>query len=129
LMLTYPGAINSPDHSSFTRRAAMVAGSVRPPRLDVANESLVRAHLQAVWLAQVRLPLGDSVEEVIDTDNEAQLPLRAAAAAALQLSDAAKNEVRERARRLLQFDLAALANGGWFSDTWLETVINEAPTN
>ena len=27
----------------------MVAGSVSPPRLDVANEDLVRAHVQAVW--------------------------------------------------------------------------------
>jgi hypothetical protein len=66
---------------------------------------------------------------VIDTDNEAQLPLRLAAADAIQVSEAAKTEVRERARRILQFDLAALANAGWFSDTWLETVINEAPTN
>jgi ATP-dependent helicase YprA (DUF1998 family) len=129
LIITYCGAINSHDQYFFNRRADMVAGSVRPPRLDVANESLVRAHLQAVWLAQVRLPLGDSIEEVIDTDNEAQLPLRATAADAIQLSDAAKNEVRERARRILQFDLAALANAGWFSDTWLETVFNEAPTN
>jgi Domain of unknown function (DUF1998) len=129
LIFTYCGAINSHDQYFFNRRADMVAGSVRPPRLDVANESLVRAHLHAVWLAQVRLPLGDSIEQVIDTDDEVQLPLRPEAADAIQLSEAARNEVRERARRILQFDLAALANAGWFSDTWLETVITEAPTN
>jgi Lhr-like helicase len=129
LIFTYCGAINSHDQYFFNRRADMVAGSVRPPRLDVANESLVRAHLHAVWLAQVRLPLGDSIEQVIDTDDEVQLPLRAEAADAIQLSEAARNEVRERARRILQFDLAALANAGWFSDTWLETVFAEAPTN
>ncbi len=129
LIFTYCGAINSHDQYFFNRRADMVAGSVRPPRLDVANESLVRAHLHAVWLAQVRLPLGDSIEEVIDTDDEAQLPLRANAAAAIQLSEAARHEVRERARRILQFDLAALANAGWFSDTWVESVIAEAPVN
>jgi hypothetical protein len=129
LIFTYCGAINSHDQYFFNRRTDMVAGSVRPPRLDVANESLVRAHLHAVWLAQVRLPLGDSIEQVIDTDDEVQLPLRAEAVDAIQLSEAARNEVRERARRILQFDLAALANAGWFSDTWLETVIAEAPTN
>jgi Lhr-like helicase len=129
LIFTYCGAINSHDQYFFNRRADMVAGSVRPPRLEVANESLVRAHLHAVWLAQVRLPLGDSIEQVIDTDNEVQLPLRPEAADAIQLSEAARNEVRERARRILQFDLAALANAGWFSDTWLETVITEAPIN
>ena len=32
----------------------MVAGQVRPPRLDLANEDLVRAHVHAVWLAETR---------------------------------------------------------------------------
>src|SRR6185369_4486925 len=99
----------------FNRRADMVAGSVRPPRLDIANEALVRAHLHAVWLAQVRLPLGDSIEEVIDTD-DGQLALRTAAADAIRLSEAARNEVRERVRRILAFDDATLRNSGWFSD-------------
>jgi ATP-dependent helicase YprA (DUF1998 family) len=129
LIFTYCGAINSHDQYFFQRRADMVAGSVRPPRLDVANESLVRAHLHAVWLAQVRLPLGDSIEEVIDTDDEIQLPLRPSALDAVQLSDAARNEVRSRVRRILQFDLAALTNAGWFNDAWLEVVIAEAPVN
>ena len=46
-----------------------MAGNVRPPRLDLANEALLRAHIQAVWLAQVRLPLGRSIEQVIDMDH------------------------------------------------------------
>lgn len=129
LIVTYCGAVNSHDQYYFRRRTDMVAGSVRPPRLDVANEALVRAHLHAVWLAQVRLPLGDSIVEVIDTDDEVQLPLRTTALDAIQLSEAARNEVRNRARQILQFDLAALADAGWFSETWLETVIAEAPAN
>jgi hypothetical protein len=128
LIFTYCGALNSHDQYFFQRRADMVAGSVRPPRLDVANESLVRAHLHAAWLAQVRLPLGESVEEVIDTD-QPELPLRLNALAGIQLSEAARNEVRTRARRILQFDGAGLADAGWFSDTWLETVIAEAAAN
>ncbi len=104
LVFTYCGSINSHDQYFFNRRADMVAGSVRPPRLDIANEALVRAHLHAVWLAQVRLPLGDSIENVINTDDELQLPLRPEAADAILLSQAAQNEVREHARRMLQFD-------------------------
>jgi Lhr-like helicase len=129
LIFTYCGAINSHDQYFFQRRADMVAGSVRPPRLDIANEALVRAHLHAVWLAQVRLPLGDSIEQVINTDDEQQLPLRPEADAAIRLTEAAQNEVRERARRILRFDLAALANAGWFSEAWLQAVIAEAPAN
>ena len=37
--------LNSHDQYFFHRREDMVAGSVRPPRLDIANEALVRAHL------------------------------------------------------------------------------------
>ena len=129
LVFTYCGSINSHDQYFFHRRADMVAGSVRSPRLDIANESLVRAHLHAVWLAQVRLPLGDSIEEVISTDDEQLLPLRQAAADATRLSEADQNVVRARARRILQFDLAALANAGWYSEAWLQAAITEAPVN
>ncbi len=67
LIFTYCGAINSHDQWYFRHRDEMVAGSVRPPRLDLSNEALVRAHLHAAWLGQVRLPLGQSIEEVIST--------------------------------------------------------------
>ena len=129
LVFTYCGSVNSHDQYFFQRRADMVAGSVRPPRLEISNEALVRAHLHAVWLAQVRLPLGESIEQVINTDDEQLLPMKAEAEAAIQLSEAGQNEVRERARRILQFDLAALANAGWFSEAWLQSVIAEAPAN
>ena len=66
LIFTYCGALNSHDQYFFRRRAEMVAGSVRAPRLDLANESLLRAHVQALWLAQVRLPLGQSIEQVVE---------------------------------------------------------------
>ena len=36
----------------------MVAGQVKPPRLDLANEDLVRAHVHAVWLAETGVSLG-----------------------------------------------------------------------
>jgi ATP-dependent helicase YprA (DUF1998 family) len=127
LIFTYCGAINSHDQYFFHRRADMVAGDVRPPRLDLANEALIRAHLHAVWLAQVRLPLGESVEQVVDTDDP-QLPLRTAAADAIQLSEAARNEVRDRARRILQFDEAELTNAGWYTEAWLCAAITDAPT-
>ena len=38
--------------------------------LDSLLALLVRAHLNAVWLAQVRLPLCDRIELVINTDDE-----------------------------------------------------------
>jgi hypothetical protein len=126
LILTYCGALNSHDQYFFRRRAEMVAGQVRPPRLDLANEALLRAHIHAVWLAHVRLPLGRSIEEVIDTDRE-ELPLREQAVAQIELAEAARVEIERRVRELLAGDEGPLAPTGWFTDRWIRQVIEEAP--
>ncbi len=127
LIFTYCGALNSHDQYFFHHRAAMVAGSVRPPRLDLTNEALVRAHLHAVWLAQVRLPMGQSIEEVVNPEDP-NLALHPHVAAATQLGEAARHELGARVRTLLAADTGTLATSGWFSDAWLEAVIQEAPT-
>jgi len=126
LIVTYCGALNSHDQYFFRRRAEMVAGRVRPPRLDLANEALLRAHIHAVWLAHVRLPLGRSIEEVIDTDRD-DLPLREQAAAQIQLDEPVRGEIQRRVRELLAADEGVLATSGWFSDGWIRQVIEEAP--
>lgn len=126
LVVTYCGALNSHDQYFFRRRAEMVAGSVRPPRLDLANEALLRAHIHAVWLAHVRLPLGRSIEEVIDVDRE-DLPLREQAAGQIYIGEGARHEVKERVYRLLAADEGLLATSGWFGERWIERVIEEAP--
>jgi ATP-dependent helicase YprA (DUF1998 family) len=105
IVFTYCGALNSHDQYFFQRREEMVAGSVRPPQLDLANEALLRAHIQATWLAQVRLPLGQSIEQVIDTEQD-DLPLRENAVGQIQLGAAARHELRERVRRVLAPDRA-----------------------
>jgi hypothetical protein len=126
LIITYCGAFNSHDQYYFRRRPEMVAGRVHPPRLDLANESLLRAHIHAVWLAQVRLPLGNSIETVIDADRE-ELPLRETVAQQIQLEESARQQVKEQVQKLLAADRQLLDKSGWFSERWLQQVIEEAP--
>lgn len=126
LVVTYCGALNGHDQYFFRRRAEMVAGSVRPPRLDLSNESLLRAHIHSVWLAYVRLPLGHSIEEVINTDRE-DLPLRENVAAQIQLGEAARSEITARVRQILKADQDILISARWFTDRWIEQVVEEAP--
>jgi len=126
LVVTYCGALNSHDQYFFRRRAEMVAGRVRPPRLDLANEALLRAHIHAVWLAHVRLSLGRSIEEVIDTDRD-DLPLREQAATQIQLDELVRREIERRVRELLAADEGVLATSGWFRDGWIWQVIEAAP--
>ena len=126
LIFTYCGAINSHDQWYLRHRDEMVAGSVRPPRLDLSNEALVRAHLHAVWLGQVRLPLGQSIEEVISTEEDG-LPLRENAAAQIVLGDAARHALLEQAHRIIGADIGTLQSSGWYSEDWLVRVFRDAP--
>ncbi|HXF68666.1 MAG TPA: DEAD/DEAH box helicase [Thermoflexus sp.] len=127
LIFTYCSAGSSHDQYFFRNPAEMVSGAVRAPRLDLANEALVRAHVQAEWLAQVGLPLHESVEDVVNTERLPDLPLREDAARQIQLSPKALGRLRERLERVLQADRDLLQQAGWFDARWLDRVLEEAP--
>jgi hypothetical protein len=126
LLFTYCGALNSHDQYFFRHRDEMVAGSVRPPRLDLTNEALLRAHLHAVWLGEVRLPLGQSIEDIVDTQPP-DIPLHPHVTASIQLSESARNEVLGQISRMLAADEGLLSTAGWFNDSWTAQVISDAP--
>ena len=126
LIFTYCGAIASHDQYFFRRREQMVAGAVRPPRLDLANEALLRAHAHAVWLACIRLPLGESMEETLDPDLDG-LPLRTNVASQVRLTEAAAIEVSRRIRQVLVSDAPTLESAGLQVDDWIARVLDEAP--
>ena len=65
-VFTYCAAGSPHDQYFFKRPHLMVAGSVTPPRLDIGNEDLLRAHVHAIWLATSRLDLGRSLQDVVD---------------------------------------------------------------
>jgi Lhr-like helicase/vacuolar-type H+-ATPase subunit H len=127
LVITYCSAGSNHDQYFFRNRAEMVAGAVRAPGLDLTNEALVRAHVQAEWLAEVGLPLRRSIEEVVDTDRFPELPLRESAEAKIHLSQEGRGRLRERLERILETDLDLLRLSGWFDERWLDRVLNEAP--
>jgi len=127
LIVAYCGAYSPHDQYFFRHREEMVAGSVRAPRLDLTSEALIRAHVQAEWLAQVGLPLRQSIQEVIDIVRLEELPLRESVVPQLNLSDQALGALRARLERILDFDREELERSGWFTDRWLEQVVQEAP--
>ena len=66
LVVSYCSTGSSHDQYFFRRPDRMVAGAVSPPRLDLANEDLIRAHVHAVWLAESGLSLGKSLRDLLD---------------------------------------------------------------
>ncbi len=126
IVITYCGALNSHDQYFFRRRKEMVAGIVRPPLLDIANEALLRSHIHAMWLAQIRLPLGKSIGEVIDTEIQ-DLPLSENVKAQIQLSKTIIHQIVQVVQEILIPDVAYLEQRGWLQSEWIEKVLLDAP--
>lgn len=63
---------------------------------------------------------------MIDTAQDA-LPLRPEVQAAIQLNESTRQRLRERMRRALQADETLLRSARWYSDSWLDRVLEEAP--
>ncbi|SHF01148.1 ATP-dependent helicase YprA, contains C-terminal metal-binding DUF1998 domain [Ruegeria intermedia] len=114
---TYCAAQSPHDQYYFRRIPEMVAGSVRPPALDLANEDLVRAHLQAIWLAETKFPLSANIPEVLDLEQEG-LPLRNDLKSAI-LDPAVVNRARPAMKHIVE---AILEHFDGPKPEWLEDV-------
>ena len=127
LVLTYCAARSPHDQYFFADSTRMVAGVVNPPNIDLANEDLIRSHLQAVWLAETGVKLGQSVRDVLDRENPEDLPLHQEIATQLGTARVV-SEAQRRGQRILstlESDLSAQA-APWYTDTWLDSAMNSA---
>ena len=128
IVVTYCSSGNTHDSYYFGRSHLMVAGQVQPPRLDLANDDLVRSHVHAVWLAEVlaatRDGLGRSLAQVLDL-TAAGLPVRAELAA-LQTDPGAATRAAATARQLLAPLVPELSGASWWQPDWSDQVIARA---
>ncbi len=126
LVLTYCSSNSPHDQYFFRMPERMVAGQVVPPRLDLANEDLVRAHLHAVWLAETRQSLGTTLTHVLDLEApEDRLPIREGMAQSLTNSHVARRAA-VRCERILDGMANDLASAPWYTERWLESVVTGA---
>lgn len=70
LVVTYCATGNAHDTYYFRHSRDMVAGSVAAPRLDLANEDLVRSHVHAVWLAETGQSLKSRITDLVEAGGE-----------------------------------------------------------
>lgn len=129
LIITYCAQGNSHDQYFFRSPEQMVAGSVSTPRLDLANEDLVRAHVYALWLAASGLDLKKSIAELVDVSGQKPtLALHDSVLAHLD-NENYKNIASIHAKNILVQLKSELANCGWYHDTWLAETIKNLPEN
>ena len=128
IVVTYCSTGSPHDQWFFRRPHLMVAGAVSPPRLDVANEDLVRAHIQAIWLSETNLDLKRSLGELLGLKDCINPDLALPESVRTQISEpVARERARIRAERVLADVKEECLKAGWFGTTWLEEVLNQAP--
>ncbi|RKR90551.1 ATP-dependent helicase YprA (DUF1998 family) [Micromonospora pisi] len=133
LVTTYCATGNSHDQYYFRRSERMVAGAVAPPRLDLANEDLVRSHVQAIWLAETGLKLGRAIPDVIDISYaedarkpDPRLELLDHVEAALR-DTAAQRRAAVAARQVFGGLLTDFRATTWWDEQWIEDKVRTAP--
>lgn len=105
----------------------MVAGSVVPPRLDLANEDLLRSHVHAIWLAETGQDLRGSLAELLDVSGEEpSLELLPEVRSALDDPHARRRAV-DQGRTVLAAIEQELRDTSWWHDGWVEQVVTSAP--
>lgn len=127
LVFTYCSTYRSHDQYFFRRPDRMVAGAVAPPRVDLANEALIRAHVQAVWLAESGLDLKHSLRDVLDVSGE-EPPLTLLPEVKADVdSEPARARTRAKAGQILATIETELKRSDWYSDGWLEEALKGIP--
>lgn len=124
VVTTYCSAGSPHDQYYFRRSDRMVAGSVVPPRLELANEDLVRTHVHAIWLAETELELGQSMRSVLNLEADG-FPLRDDIRQQLDRPGVLEEAAR-RAAVLLDQIAPLLEVAPWFSDTWMDETLDRA---
>lgn len=127
LVFSYCSTGSSHDQYFFKRPERMVGGSVTPPRLDLANEDLVRAHVHAIWLAEAQLSLGSSLKDLLDlSGDEPTLALLPEVRETLE-AESPRRRAYAQAEQVLLSVQGDLKTTDWYYDGWLRDVLNQIP--
>ncbi len=125
-ILAYCSSGSGHDQYFFRSQEKMVAGRVVTPRLDIANEELIRAHVHSIWLSKTGVDLGSSMDQNIIEAEHPELPLKDDFKERLKLSKKRKEACLQECRAMLS-NCPGLEESGWYSEDWLQEVIARAP--
>jgi ATP-dependent helicase YprA (DUF1998 family) len=126
MVVTYCATGNSHDQYYFRRPDQMVSGAVVAPRLDLANEALLRSHLHAIWLVETGESLESQMTQLLDTEGEEPtLAIRADKAKSLSDPEAV-HRATARALALMEPMEAEVQGSSWWRTDWVDDMIRKA---
>jgi ATP-dependent helicase YprA (DUF1998 family) len=126
LVFTYCTTGSPHDQYFFKRPSQMVAGAVRPPRLDLGNEDLIRSHVHSVWLAETGQDLHDSLRDLLELEGDPpSLSVAESVLANLQ-STSSRRRAEARIMHIIDSISDELSDTAWYRDEWLHETLDQA---
>lgn len=123
LVFSYCSTGSPHDQYFFRHPEQMVKGAVTPPRLELTNEDLIRAHVHAIWLAETRLSLEKSLKDLLDVSG-ATPSMKLLPDIRKYIDDEeARGRAKLQARRVLDTLMDELHQSIWYTDNWLDDVL------
>jgi len=125
LIMSYCSAYSGHDQYYFNRREDMVSGVVKPPRIDLSNQDLIKAHVHAIWLAKIKLSLGESIADLVELDLEGY-PLKENIKHQIQKDNRWISECLEEVLKILLTCYPDLNNSDWFKEEIIKNMLTNA---
>lgn len=124
MVFTYCAGGNAHDQFFFSRPDQMVSGNVSAPRIEVANEDLLKAHVCALWLTASGLSLQSNMTQLLDVDgDQPTLDLRPSVKDALE-HEQARAEAKKRSKQVLGTIESELEGTDWWDSLWVDRTID-----
>ena len=126
LVYTYCAGQSPHDRYYFRHAGDMVAGAVAPPRIDLCNRDLLRAHLHAIWMEAAKPGFGSTLADILDIDRDNGSVRFSVKQAILDVLDDPEPRAAAlaRAERLIDGIRGDLASASWFRDDWARGVFD-----
>lgn len=128
LVVTYCAARSPHDQYFFRDPVKVVQGQVDAPVLELANRDLIESHLHAVWLAETRQPLPQTVRGLLNLE-QTGAPMESGYVMALSDREAAER-AHARSTRIVTMlrDELTPERAPWCTPEWIEACVFGAPT-
>ena len=123
LVYSYCSTGSSHDQYFFKRPERMVSGRVATPRLDLANEDLIRSHIHALWLAETKIDLKRSLRDILDLEGENPTLKLLPSISTTMANQLYKVATRNKAQAILDDLKDELSSAAWYTPEWLDRVL------
>lgn len=133
LVFTYCSAYSPHDKNYFKNSLEMVSGTVAAPKLDLANEEMLKTHLNSLYLAELGLSrINQSIADLVDDADIENLPLNNTVSETIKnaSTDKLKNSLEQTFRKVIsdfRQDKLEGENCRWFTDDWIRRNIESFP--